>query len=400
MKKFFFFFLIIIFLASNLAINANAIRVSSDQLTRTLNFKLGDFHDFTYAVTNNQQSTQDFKVGLSADNDRARKLLPFMRIEPEILPGVISGDQQAFHVIMEFTEEVDSYGQNLIYLTVQDSVSDSGSQIGGMGGTILRIHVMVLYPGYMIQGSMKIDNVNENEPIKPVVSVYNIGESPIQQLYAEISFYDAENNFLGKSKTQIESLDSFKSTYLTANFIPDNLPSGAYSAQAVIYYDNNEQIVNSTFEIGTMNVDYVSSTEQAVVGKINPYIITVKSTWNGNLDNVYAIINAEGQQQQTPSISLNAFQKRDLNAFLDFTNLNETKNITASIEIHYEGESKTVNAPLALVKEVLPGTEQGFRFNSTDILLAVLILVIIIFIIMFLFYMKKNKKSNLDYLLK
>jgi hypothetical protein len=110
--------------------------------------------------------------------------------------------------------------------------------------------------------------------------------------------------------------DYFRRYLNTDNLKPDN-----YIAEAVIDYSGLKQQVNATFRVGNLYVNITDFTKNLTAEEINPFIIKVKSNWNGNIKGVYAdvkILNDTFETTfRTPQIELNAWEEKNITGYFE-----------------------------------------------------------------------------------
>lgn len=380
--------------------SVNAIRMSADELSPKVNFKLGEKYVYQYYMTNNQDRPTGYRLQLVGSDNESRYLIKYVKVVPSEIPLVEPGKIVPFRLEFDFYEPSTVYGTHTIELYVEETSSGQSTGMGAVGALGTPFTIRVLYPGLRINAILKLHDINENEIEKAEVHIENIGDTFIKKAYADIYFYDAKNTLVGKTTTNSESIESFQTKILKSEFNTNGLSAGRYKAIAEVYYDGYKETLEGYFNIGKKYVSIGNHTRQMEQDKINPFEIEITSHWNGNLIGVYGEIVFNKNIIKTPSIDLSPFQTAKLNAYIE-TNGIEVGEKPIHFTIKYEGLQTDKQSTVEIVKKKVEETPLQIQyFSITNILLMILILILIIFLIIWVKDRRKKNEIDIDKLLK
>ncbi|HIH12476.1 MAG: hypothetical protein QT02_C0002G0070 [archaeon GW2011_AR9] len=245
---------------------------------------------------------------------------------------------------------------------------------------------------------LSIPNINQGSKLTLYLSVNSMGYPNIDKIYGDITLYDAENKQIGRVITEEKPLEGLKGMTLTSSFNSSSLPTGRYSANAVVFYDGQSKKANTTFLIGNMDVileNYTSEVEQGYA----EFAVQVRNNWGNSLRHVYAKVMVNNQELlQTPSLDLEPWASQQLKGIMKVDQ--EPGIYPGVIHLFYEGESKefpfqlvVTKAPVVLAEPVLiqQQIEEAKSFSFIPALIVGLLFVVVIAIYLF----KQNYCHNL-----
>ncbi len=340
--------------------------------SQILNFKpnLQTQYQFSFFPTN---ANDLIKVSLSGD------LSQYAKIDKEFLEGGGS-----VTVTISLPAKLDP---GFHYINIYGAEQPK-NQAGISAGTGIQAFIKVFapYEGKYIEASLEVPNININDLGIIYIKIKNIGTLPISQLYSKVSI-NSNNQEIKSFETKKIPLNTEESTTLEAKFTTNDLKQGKYKAIATIYYDSLEETLDKEFLIGDLIVNIINYTDTLIENQINKFIISIESKFNNPINEIYADIfifknNIEILKSKTPTYSLNSWESKNLETFLDLTNINKGY-YDINITLNYQDKLTTLNGKLDIIKK---------RFLP-NINLIILLLIILSSIIWYLIIKKERVKN-------
>jgi hypothetical protein len=192
-------------------------------------------------------------------------------------------------------------------------------------------------------------------------------------------------------------LPSGESIYLTQQLSTIGYLPGAYTAQATVFWDDNQTKINSTFKIGTLSVKVNSYTKEFVKGAINKFDVEVESKWNKQIEQLSAELYINDTKVgRTSTETLPAWQKITLQGYFDATGY-ELGDYPARLITHFDGESAIEEFTASIVEaEAGAGKESPgimIKLNTTTFLIILVVIIAAGNIIYFYLQKRKAKKQ-------
>ncbi len=310
----------------------------------------------------------------------------------------ISGDE--FDLTLNFPEnEHIAPGSYSFGLSVREKQNSSASNAGiGTLVAVSRVFQVVVYSYEKeIQVSLSVPNINQGNNAAFVLTVTSLGYPDINAVRGDVTFYDAQNNLLGKVSTLTQSLKGLESLSFTGSLNTSALPASNYLARAVVWYDGKEKSANTTFLIGNMDVLIGNYTSVFQPG-FNEFVIVVTNNWGSTLRNVYAKLFVQGKELiQTPSLDLEPWQEGTLKGIVKIDL--EPGTYPALLKIFFEGEVKEVPITITVVS---PSSEETAKNesaspptskSSASVIFAVISALVLVLVLIYLL-MRRGKKNE------
>tara|TARA_Y100000310_G_C20651598_1_gene799727 strand:+ start:566 stop:1696 length:1131 start_codon:yes stop_codon:yes gene_type:complete len=254
---------------------------------------------------------------------------------------------------LKLPDKIDKFGEHRIRIGAKQLPEEAGGLevIGDVGGII---KVNVPYLGKHIEGNLYIRNANigeeieikliiknnggENVYVKPVVRIYNSGNS------------DKEVKVLEFDEKEVEKTKSVEYIKLLGT---EDFDAANYSASAVINYDGEELELETDFQLGEVYVKIIDYTKEFERDKINRFEINVQSFSNNLIKDLYANVSIldEDVSFLTPSIDLMRWEAGKLEGFFDTASIKSRK-FKAEIVLHYDGRTTSKVVKLKYAGEV------------------------------------------------
>ncbi len=250
--------------------------------------------------------------------------------------------------------------------------------------------------------SLSATNVNQNDPVTFTARINNVGKEIISSCTGFVEIIDMRNKDIGKAEFgKSESLNSFQAREIKATFNTVGVPPGNYSATATIDCDGIKKEAETTFRIGTLNVNIISYPKEIESGGIKRFVTKVESVWNDPIDLFADItINGNGQkiQAKTATYRLDPWKTLEMEAFIDTSEL-EPAEYDLAIDVLYQGKKSYVKdkiqvvAPMNLtpVEKEVPAKEGGGISTMTMTMILVIVVILLTVVNIFLAIYRKKK---------
>jgi len=321
------FFLILILIPSVLGIGISPA-------LRTIDYVPGSEYTFTDTVSNNRDVPID--VILSASGELAPYVTMHMNHTTLKANGVTKFSYD--FVIPDGLEP----GSRVAHIGVQDDTQRGGGMFGikvKVKGIIL---VKIPYPGRYARLKLETENVNEGDDINYAVSIENLGVERINHSTLTVQILDSQQAVL-KEVVKTVTIDG-KSAKNIAGSFPGEYTKGKYTITATYEYDRVLNKSNDIF-IGAYEMLIRSHSEHLYHNQITPFETTIKSLWNGDIEDAYVTVEIGGEEFRSISTPFLPLQSRKLMTYIDDLSFDIDQNYTAIVTVHY-GElntSKTIS---------------------------------------------------------
>jgi len=265
-----------------------------------------------------------------------------------------------------------------------------GGAIAASSGITVPIRIFVPYDGQYIESVLEIQNVNVNEEATVNIHVRNIGTQPVSELYSKILILNNEN-IVKDLTTKKTTLNTEETKTLTTKFSTNDLTQGPYKAIATIFYDKNKEIIEKEFLIGDLIVNVINYTKTAFEHEISKFSITIESKWNNGIEEVFSDITILKNDQiilttTTPTTSLNPWETKDLETFLELFNVDEGE-YDLKIDLNYADQQTITKGKLKVIK-------RGLEFNQQTIAALTVVFILIILILWYVLLKKRGKNAK------
>lgn len=243
--------------------------------------------------------------------------------------------------------EVEVPGLHKIIVIGSEISQGGGLGISGEARGLIFIHVP--YPGQYLEATLRVENVNEGEPVSMLVTVINRGKETTNA-DVSIDIYH-EETFIERVSLGQVLLEPAGARELTYKLDTESYSPGFYEARARVGYGEKETRVESSFRIGTLAVQLINYTRFLERDTINRLDLDVESAWNSPISSVFANVSILGSDLVfiTPTAALEPFGRATLAGFFDTTGLEEP--IQARVVLLYEQSSSESLIELRYVRE-------------------------------------------------
>lgn len=367
------FFFVLIFAGISCGVGIQSI--AGETLKKELDFVPGKTVKFTYRLITTVNYVTDYEFYATGD------LKDLVEFDPPILRNVIPGSTPTFNVILKFPKDDGGIepGLHTIRFGVIEGKS-SGDMLKGRTAITIPIIVRVLYPGKFLKASIDAPNINVGEMSKITIHLENWGGEEIKETKATVRILTPDRKkVLTTLYTDSVSVASGGEKNLYVVFDSFGYEPGSYVAEATIYWDGKETVVEDDFKIGSLEVSITGYTVEFQKDAINPFEVEVQSNWNDVLNDVYAIIDLPNGRIQSPTTNLPPFQKTILRAYWD-THGVEIGEYDARIIVKYKGGSVGKDIKVRVVETV----EKPWLVSLTNPTFLILVLIIVLIALLIL----------------
>jgi hypothetical protein len=309
-----------------------------------------------------------------------------------------NGDME-FPVHIKLPERIDTPGHNKIKVSAREITTEGGGQgFNVKVNVIAPITIIVPYPGIYIQSGFEVRNINVNETADFRFVISSLGYQNVTGAYAQVDVYSSENNFNNRILTLYSEPQTIWGNQRQEIHIPFNSTGykpGKYKVIGTLYYTQNKTMYETYFNIGTLIVHVFNYTKNFQKDTINKFDIEIESGWNNLIENVYGIVIVNESLFQTPSVSLNPFERKTITGYWDTTGLDYGE-YPVTIKLYYHGR---MNAEYGTVWIPEPPKKKwyeqplSFTFNTTT-LLAIVIILLVLVDVWWVIIRKKEKKQQ------
>jgi hypothetical protein len=260
-------------------------------------------------------------------------------------------------------------------------------------GVTENINIYVPYPGYYAEFSkFNLANVNAGQNSTLNFEIWNRGKQDLLATNYEFKIKDKNQNTLFQKQNNIPRIKTQEKQALTIKIPSSTYNPGEYFAELKYYYTDKEIKENTTFKVGTLNVDIINHTKTVYNDSIQKFDINIQSDWNEVIPRVYAEVTLNGTitSKSSPE-DLSNFQEKTISAYLDTTSLQQG-NYTIDIKLFYADKNKQQTSTLEVLEKI-PPKKPFFTTQTIMIMLIIISLLLLTFTIYILLKSSMNNKN-------
>jgi hypothetical protein len=359
-----------------------------------MEYEVGFEHEFTHRIINTADREIEASVTLEGD------LAPYITFYNESLK--LGGPSGILHYGIKLPEDIDLVGPKYAKFHVTEEITHTGSGTGARTAVIAILRIDFPYPGKYALMYMYTKDVNEGEDIQVPVSIINLGNETLNDMTLTLRIEDSQDNLLFTKTLEGISALPQKEIEITHTFPSTGLPPGPYMSYGVLDYGVDTAENQKQFAVGTYDIQILDYTKMLREESISPVTIKVKSRWDGELNNVFGILNVNGKDHKSATHQFTSFQEKTLEFFIDSTGI-PMGNVKGTLTLYFDDKKKEqildfsiesepkVEEPVAVVEP-----EEESKTLSIPLNLTTLLVVIVIILIAFNIYilMRKEKKKK------
>ena len=287
-------------------------------------------------------------------------------------------------------------GRHHFALEVRETApADRFGTVVALVGVEAPIYIDVPYPGKYLIGHLVVRAGNEGDPIYIDTIVSNRGYETISLASAVASILSTDG------KEEIKQLPAHRTFSIksgeTVTFFHDwknnTLKAGFYPLSVDVDYDEDILTLTDQVNIGEKDFDILNSTTNGIEHSIVPLTVEVKSLWANPIDQftIRAKLkneNSSSPQSETPTLSLEPFEKKTVGTFIDASELSAGQYTLELIGV-FRDLNRTKEFPFILSSKI----EERKTLASTILTSTNILLLIIIILLIVLLLTKKTKKE-------
>jgi len=299
------------------------------------------------------------------------------------------GNYQTFTVILTLPEKLDRAGIHTLYIGARELPPVEGGIVGLTRARKLR-QFLVLYDEKIAKFyELLTPNVNEGQTTKFSFKAESLSKQKITGIEVDIKIYDFDRKLINTLNINKFDLESAERKSISIEFDSQGLTPGQYFAEAEIHWENEITKLESSFKIGTLNLQILNFTRNFTAGQINKINIEVESKWNGKINDVYAQLFVDDEEQtSTQTYNIGPFEKKEITGYLDLSYVDSGKH-KLKIILNYENEKTVVEDDINVIGE---GKKKPITitFNSMEIMMFLVIIILTLIIVVILQQRKKK----------
>ncbi len=233
----------------------------------------------------------------------------------------------------------------------------------------VRLDIWEPYPGQYARITVNAQSVEEGKDTVLGLVVDNLGEEAITDATATVRVLNAGGSLqdvftFPDINVAGDSNDKFTAVIRSSGYSP-----GKYLLAASMPYGERVATMNSTFIVGTQDVDILGIEGPFYLDKpVNKFAVRVENLWNKPVDNVYAQLRLGETVSPTSSMSVSAFGIETLSGFWETVANTPTGEVLVNVTVYFPSEdggtgSRSKLVPLTIynqtpvqVVEEEPGT--------------------------------------------
>jgi hypothetical protein len=352
--------------------------------TAQLDFVPGKTYDFVARLTN--YNDVPITVEIRSENSFGAVFSAKQPIEIDAMSTT------GVPVYVKLPESLPKPGYHTGYLYFTETFEDDyGGAFSARTEVGLRITVWQPYPGLYAEITASAPSVSHGSDTKLRVYVSNLGTDAIEDGTATVKVVAPSG--------ELKDLFTFTGLNIAGNTGQElfaKIPSksylpGRYTLFAKLEYGEKTASMNSTFIVGTQDVDALALEGPFYLDKpVNRFNVHVESLWNLPLDNVYATVQLGSTQAKTPSIRLQPFQRTTLQGYWETDRTVPPGQPAASVVIYFDGGKKETLLPVLVYNETPPligaaVEEPTITLSAADLLFIILASAIVLVLVVFAF---------------
>jgi hypothetical protein len=245
---------------------------------------------FSFKVLNSENN--DFGVSISVEGE----LKDYIQLS-ETSYQFSSEDFKEIFYSLDIPDSL-SPGEHKAQIIVSE-VKEGESNFGGQVGVITSISIFVPYPYKYVESTLNVFEMDNKTTL--VIPVINRGKEKIDSVSAVIDIYTGGEKVDTISTSFIE-LESLERKELSVEWLP-TFSLGAYQANVVLSYDDEQLNFVEDFEVGELSVDVFDLfVEDFELGNIVTLDVLVENKWSDPLKEVYANLVLNNQSGKVVDI--------------------------------------------------------------------------------------------------
>jgi hypothetical protein len=293
-------------------------------------------------------------------------------------------EQRKFDFVLKFPSKFERPGEHRAdIMAVQTEYiggSNQGTGVGALVGIKAPIIVRVPYEGPYLEAKISAKDVGVNGSVPFTIEMESFGEEPVEHLNGRIKIFNYKNEEVGSLSFE-ESLGVKEKKAIVLRWDSEGNNPGIYRADLDIEYSNRKFNSSTMFRLGDYFIDILDYQDSLEAGKIDEYYISLLSTWNEPIGDVYLELSIKYGEDlksfKSEVFDIDSWENKTINFFVDARNIKKGV-YPASLIVFYGNDSNKVDFDIKIVK----------KSNLWIYFLAVMLVVIV------LIMLKRKKGGN------
>lgn len=347
----------------------------------SMNFQPGLEQKLDFSVLNSYEDLP-FDVEVYIDGELSQ-YIDFEGVNATLPPG----GEKKFSTNLKLPDSFDRPGNHTAnIIAMQSSVisgDSGGSNLGALVAVKSRILVLVPYDGPYLDALFHSSDRAVGEKVPFSIFVRSLGTAPIPDLRGEITISDFNGDFIDVLTFE-DSLEINQEKEIFVWWDSTGQSAGLYVADLTLRYDDEVYEANTDFKLGSLFIDILEFDKSIPAGKINKYPVTVLSTWNDHINNVYVQLlvdyHGDSKVSKSESFSIGPWENKTVLMFVDSTDI-EIGEYLSTLSVFYENSHTDVDFNLKVVED-------------ENIIIYIAVGVILILMILFVLFRRKIFKRR------
>ncbi len=362
-----------------------------------LDFIPGEVHNLSLKIDNQQGGNATYSISFEGE------LGGYLSTSDKTNAVTIEGkSSKTIYLILSLPESLEKAGQRTASATISETTPAHGA-IAVLTAMKVPISVFVPYPGKYAEIFLSIQDIEEREAPVFKAAAKNMGKKRIGSMIITIEVYN--NDLLVESLSfASESLEPQSKTEVVIRS-KKAYSAGEYNVVAYGSYDGlTTPKERGSLRVGALLVNITDYTSEIEKGRVNRFIISLRSLWNKPVHNVAAELklldlnNSVKDEVKTSSVDIGPWQIDQITTFLDATNLS-VGDYKVETKLLYEGLERSEILPVTVKENVVeeqPAKDGLDKYKYIIIGSIILGLLIAIMDIIFVVYFKKRQRKYLN----
>ncbi|MGM5488787.1 MAG: hypothetical protein ACQESG_07605 [Nanobdellota archaeon] len=323
--------------------------------SKNLNFEPGREEKLTLTILNNEGRTIDAHVHVEGP------LKEHITLEKESVSFSSSDEKKSISYTVNLPESFGAPGIKSADVVVTETIEEEEGEIALRPNmeVIHSIFCHVPYPESYAEARIKATNSREGSPALITIPVFNLGEEPLNEVWAAITVANPAGETVQEMETQPKPLQSKKAGEITVEIPVDELTPGTYYVKSVLHYDGKTIDLKTNFLVERFLLKLLSiMADEYNEGGIARIKMLIENIGNMKLEEVESRItvrDAEGSlvnRIKGYTIDLAGDEAKETSAYWDTSDIN-LGTYNGKVVLSYAQESREQNISMDLGKEKL-----------------------------------------------
>jgi hypothetical protein len=403
------FILVVSFVLSALAVSAMSVTPARVNFVYDPNAGLNEKFTVSFGSTEAQPGLADVQILGHGDFELYRavpddvwrvftydEISKYISVDKQVLDLSKSGDVK---VTVDIPPRAPLEGPHEFGVYVRERPK-AGGMIGVTTAVMMKVRIEIPFPGqYVDITKFSITDVNEGESAKMTWQAKGRGDQ-VTPFTADLELFSQEGQSVFRRSLPTVPLareESYPPDGTEESLPTNSFKAGTYTGVLTVKFTNMTKNSTTKFRVGYEAVALDNYTPKRLVAEeINGLHLTVRNLWNGQFDNVRAVIEMNGTSATTPSGKLAPFGTLELRQFFDIRGVPEG-NYSANITVFFSNNSMLFPASFEVAKRYVPPppAEKWKLFSGPGLYVTLGVLLLVIMGVLLFFFFRRRKGGQL-----